>query len=189
MILRLALLCSFTLLCTCVRAQHKIPRGNTEAEYITALAKHLGARTEVRVTSGRVDLVTATHAIEVERAAKWKNSIGQAIWYGLQTNKRSGIILLIENPAQRKYALQLGSAIAHAGLGDDIDVWLWPDDFPGVTPAAPAGQRIQPVTGTGTYWLNLNGNKRHNSSCRWFRNTNTGRLCTVDEGIAAGCCY
>lgn len=161
----------------------------SEANYITALADHLGAQTEIAVTSGRVDIETATHAIEVERAPKWKNSIGQALWYGLQRNKQPGIILLIESPAQRKYAIQLGSALDYAGLGNSITVWLWPDDFPGVKPATTANQRTEPVDGTGEYWLNLNGYKRHNSSCSWFRNTTKGRLCTVEEGVPAGCCH
>ncbi len=175
----------FTLLCTCGLALN----AQSEAAYITALAKHLGARTEVSVTSGRADLVTGTHAIEVERAPKWKNSIGQALWYGLNLNKKPGIILLIESPAQRKYAIQLGAALNYAGLGNSIDVWLWPDDFAGVQPVNAANQRIQPAVGSGEFWLNLNGNKRHTSRCRWFQNTAKGRLCTPEEGIAAGCCH
>jgi len=174
-----------TLLCTCGLALN----GQTEAAYITALANHLGGQTEVAVTSGRVDIETATHAIEVERAPKWKNSIGQALWYGMQRNKQPGIILLIESPAQRKYAIQLGSAMSYSGLDNSITVWLWPDDFAGVVPAPPAIRQAIQAGSTGEYWLNLNGNKRHTSSCRWFRNTTKGRLCSVDEGVAAGCCH
>ncbi len=65
----------------------------SEASYIEALATQLGAQAEVAVTSGRVDIETATHAMAVERAHKWKESIGQALWYGLQRNKQPGIIL------------------------------------------------------------------------------------------------
>jgi hypothetical protein len=172
-----------SLLCTCGPA---LLTAQSEADYITALAKHLGAQEEISVTNGRVDLETATHAIEVERAPKWKNSIGQALWYGMQRNKRPGIILLIESPAQRKYAIQLGSALDYAGLGNSITVWLWPDDFPGVTPA---NRARQPAVGSGVFWLNLNGNKRHTGSCKWFRNTTKGRLCTEAEGVPAGCCH
>ena len=171
------------LLGTCVRAQ-------TEAQYIAALADHLNGRTEVAVTSGRADIVTAEYAIEVERAGKWKNSIGQALWYGLQTNKKAGIILLIEEPSQRKYAIQLGSAIAYAGLEDKVKVWFWPDDFPSIEPAGRLHENTpQPVAGTGEYWLNSNGNKRHTKACRWFANTKKGRYCTADEGVPAGCCH
>lgn len=172
----------FSLLCTCVLALN----AQSEADYINALAKHLGAQEEVAVTNGRVDLETNTHAIEVERAPKWKNSIGQALWYGLQRNKQPGIILLIETPAQRKYAIQLGSALDYAGLSNSISVWLWPDDFPRVQPEISVRQ---PAVGSGDFWLNLNGNKRHTSNCKWFRNTTKGRLCTAEEGTAAGCCH
>jgi len=158
-----------------------------EADYIKALALRLNGRTEVTVTSGRIDILTDAHAIEVERAAKWKNSIGQALWYGLQTNKTPGIILLIESPAQRKYAIQLGSAIRYAGLENSVKVWLWPDDFAGLTVGPPA--RTPNDDATLTHWLNLNGNKRHTSKCRWYGKTSKGRYCTPGEGVAAGCCH
>lgn len=66
MTLRNLLLCFLTLLCTSGRAQ-------PEAAYIEVLAKHLNAQSEIPVNRGRVDLETATNAIEVERAPKWKN--------------------------------------------------------------------------------------------------------------------
>jgi hypothetical protein len=176
--LRCSLVCLLLSSFACLSAQ-------TESQYIKALAVHLKANQEVSVTGGRVDLETTTHAIEVERAQKWKNSIGQALWYGMQLNKKPGIVLLIESPAQRKYAIQLGSALEHSGLNNSITVWLWPDDFPGVHPVT----NTQAVTGRGEFWLNLNGNKRHTSSCRWYKNTTKGRLCTADEGVPAGCCH
>lgn len=174
------LLFTSTLLCFCslLIAQY-------EADYINALAPYLNAKTEVSLTNGRADLVNDTYAIEVERAPKWKNSIGQALWYGLQLNKRPGIILLIETAADRKYAIQLASALRYAGLSDAIRVWVYPDDFPDVTVGAQ--RRTISAEATG-YWLNLNGNKRHTSKCRWYNNTSRGRFCTVDEGMPAGCC-
>ena len=181
---RTTLPCFFLLLlCTCVRAQ-------TESQYIQALATHLKGEQEVTVPGGRVDILNQEYAIEVERAPKWKNSIGQAIWYGLQTNKKPGIILLVENSGQRKYAIQLGSALQYAGLEDRVKVWLWPDDFPGVLPTPGASSRYDPPeAGVGKFWLNLNGNKRHTANCRWFGNTKRGRYCSADEGVPAGCCH
>ena len=168
------------LLCAPLSAQH-------ESTYISALAKHLDAKREVPVTSGRVDLVTATHAIEVERAEKWKNSIGQALWYGLQTNRRPGIILIITEPANRKYAIQLGSALDYAGLSDKIQVWLYPDDFPTVE-AQLSSLNKKPV-GEQLYWLNTSSGKRHTQFCSHFKATSRGRLCTVAEGEPAGSCH
>lgn len=42
----------------------------------------------------RVDLLTATHAIEVEWAYKWKEAVGQSLYYSILYDKKPGIILL-----------------------------------------------------------------------------------------------
>jgi hypothetical protein len=39
-----------------------------------------------------------------------------------------------------------------------------------------------------THWLNINGNLRHNSGCRWYHNTKNGRACGAGEGRACGQC-
>lgn len=74
-------------------------------------------------------------------------------------------------------------------------------DMPKLTPERPAppvaadsltpSPPSPPTTGDAkalTHWLNLNGNVRHNSSCRNFKNTKNGRPCTADEGRACGLC-
>jgi len=58
-----------------------------ESHYRDALAAALRARgeavrTEVVVRGGRADIVTPTLAIEVERAHKWHEAIGQSLHYG-----------------------------------------------------------------------------------------------------------
>jgi Tfp pilus assembly protein PilV len=47
---------------------------------------------------------------------------------------------------------------------------------------APAGQQQEL-----THWLTSSSNKRHNSSCRWFK-TSKGRPCRADEGIPCKIC-
>ncbi|WP_116108799.1 hypothetical protein [Lewinella sp. IMCC34191] len=161
--------------------------GQSEADYVRALAAELDGQMEVNVTSGRVDIVTEDYAIEVDWANKWKESIGQSLWYGLQTNRRAGIILILRSDADYKYFVQLNSALAHGELEGKIRTWVYPNDFPGLSPAsAPAPP---PSAGTVTdYWLSTNSNKRHRKSCRWYAESK-GRYCTVDEGVAAGCCH
>ena len=39
-----------------------------------------------------------------------------------------------------------------------------------------------------SYWLNLNGNVRHNPSCQWYENTKRGRPCAADEGRPCRIC-
>ncbi len=164
-------------------------RGQSEADYQRAIAAKWGAVTEFAVTSGRVDILTDTHAVEVEFAAKWKNSIGQALWYGLQTNREPGIILILKDRSDFKYLQQLQSAIDYAGIGPQIKVWAYPDDFPGL--GVSDARAVRAAGGTSDYWLNTNSSpdKRHQRGCRYFANTSKGRYCTATEGVAAGCCH
>jgi hypothetical protein len=89
----------------------------------------MGGEMEVSVPGGRVDILTDTFAVEIEFAHKWKNAIGQSLWYGLQTNMTPGIVLIKREPSDNKYVIQLGSALAYAGLSERVRVWVYPDDF------------------------------------------------------------
>lgn len=56
----------------------------------------------------RVDCLTDTHAIEFDFAPKVYESIGQALYYSLMTNKKAGIVLILENPdTECKYVKRL----------------------------------------------------------------------------------
>jgi len=101
----------------------------TEAQYSDYIQSLIGGQREVSVPSGRVDLMTKEYAFEIERAAKWKDSIGQSLWYELNTNKKPGIILLLKSDSEFKYAQQLNSALQYAGLDSSIVVFLYPYDF------------------------------------------------------------
>lgn len=46
----------------------------------------------------RIDCLTKTYAIEVDFANKWAESIGQSLYYGLMSNKRPGVLLIMEKP-------------------------------------------------------------------------------------------
>lgn len=99
-----------------------------EKWYQQRVAEKLIGKMEAPVENGRVDVLTSTHAIEVEFASKWKQSIGQALWYALQTNKKAGIVLVIQDPKKdRANVIRLGAVIEANKL--PIRLWLWPDDF------------------------------------------------------------
>lgn len=51
----------------------------------------------------------------------------------------------------------------------------------------PTPARIQQPMSVG-YWLNTNGYVRHNSTCRYYRNTKSGRPCGPNEGRPCGIC-
>jgi len=68
----------------------------------------------------RVDCLTSTYAIEVDFASKWAESVGQSLHYGLMTDKKSGVLLIMENGAKdRKHLNRL------VKVADDIGITVW----------------------------------------------------------------
>lgn len=181
--------CCFQLLCLCGCALSLAGQTATsEADYIQLVQRHLGGEIEVPVTDGRVDIQTDIHAIEVEFAHKWKQAIGQALWYAHQTNLEAGIVLIMRSPAQQKYLVQLNSTLNYANLGHRVSVWVWPIDFqdsPSVRLGRVAPASYPPTTG---YWLSIGSKKRHNASCVANYEQTNGRPCAADEGQACGIC-
>lgn len=162
------------LLFTCCVA---VSSSQTESDYTRRIQKHLGGRLEVPVSHGRVDLMTEDYAIEVELAPEWKESIGQALWYGLQSNKKPGIVIVMRQRSDYKYVQMLYSTLRYAGIQNSIKVWVWPIDFDDTTP----------VTTVPGYWLSKNSKVRHNSHCRWYQ-VSRGRPCSQAEGRPCGIC-
>jgi hypothetical protein len=76
---------------------------------------------EYRLDDGaRVDCVTDSHAIEFDFAPKWAESIGQALYYGAKTGKKSGVVLIMERgDHDQKYLTRLRAVAGQHG----IDIW------------------------------------------------------------------
>ena len=136
----------------------------SERYYQTQYADKIGGRTEVVMKDGtRCDIVTSTHAIEVDFAKKWAEAIGQSLNYSLNTGKRAGIALILESQSDYKHLLKLNTVIRHHGL--KIDVFpLYGSDYQ--TPTIKSG--------TKAFWITSSG-KTHNSSCRYYGTTKSGR--------------
>ena len=96
------------------------------SDYIQSL---IGGEREVSVQSGRIDLVHNDVAFEIDWANKWKESIGQALWYAQQSNKKPGIILILKKDSDYKYFIQLNSSLTYAKLNEEFVVYLFPNDF------------------------------------------------------------
>jgi hypothetical protein len=67
------------------------------------------------------DCITSTHAFEFDLGTKWAEAIGQALYYGLQTGKKPGVVMIMEGEKDYKYWLRLNSTIEHYKL--PIDTW------------------------------------------------------------------
>ena len=55
----------------------------------------------------RCDILTDTHAIEVDFADKWAEAIGQSLNYAMQTGKKAGILLVIKDRGDEKHLERL----------------------------------------------------------------------------------
>ena len=94
-------------------AAHSYPEKYYQAKWCAA---HQGQVEVVLEDQTRADCITTTHAIEFDFGKKWAESLGQALYYSLQTSKRAGIVLILEEPKDRKYFIRLNSTIQHFGL-------------------------------------------------------------------------
>lgn len=145
--------------------------GQKEAYYIDLLAVKMNAQKEVPVQNGRIDLLTDSVAYEVEWAYNWKHSIGQAMWYALQKNKKPGIILLMRDINDYKYFVMLNSALSTFGLSQTFDVKLYPEDFStGAEARSSANRNLTSHHRFSdlSYSCNRSSGVRHNSNCSYY---------------------
>lgn len=69
-----------------------------EKDYQVPFCNDLNGTIEYRLDDlSRVDCLTDEFAIEVEFAKKWKEAIGQALFYGIKTNRTPAIALIVDN--------------------------------------------------------------------------------------------
>ena len=71
------------------------------------------------------DLVTKTHAYEVEKAPDWKYAVGQSLHYARVTGCKAGIILVMTSNTSKKpghYRKQLEAVIKAYGLPIDVEI-------------------------------------------------------------------
>lgn len=98
-----------------------------EDYYQAIAAKQLSGETEVTMGDRtRCDIVTKTHAIEVDFKQKWGEAIGQSLNYAFQADKRAGIVLIVENKNDLKELIRLRSIILHYEL--PIDLWMMDEE-------------------------------------------------------------
>lgn len=100
-----------------------------EAEYRDAWC--MGEK-EVRLPNGnRADCITTNYAIEIERAPKYHEAVGQALDYADQTGKKPAILLIIEREKDWRYWNKLKPVAAQ----HKIRTWyITPKRLKGTTP-------------------------------------------------------
>jgi hypothetical protein len=111
-------ICAIVLFTTTAQAKRLHP----EKHYQTQWCKANDGRVEVVLPDKtRCDCLTRDNAIEFDFGNKWAESIGQALYYSIQTGKRAGVVLILEKQSDYKYWIRLNTIIEHYGL--PIDTW------------------------------------------------------------------
>ena len=64
----------------------------------------------------RCDILTDTHAIEVDFADKWAEAIGQSLNYAMQTGKKAGIVLVLKERGNEKRLERLKKMASHYSM-------------------------------------------------------------------------
>ena len=96
-------------------------RLNPEAHYQDIAAEKYSGQTEVVLPDGtRCDIVTKTHAIEVDFADKWAEAIGQSLNYSFKLKKKAGILLILESSKDEKHLIRVQGIIEHYKLPIDV---------------------------------------------------------------------
>ena len=85
---------------------------------------YVHGKLEVPVTYGKVDILTATHAIKVAHVYAFREGIGRALHYAYATKKKPGLALFMDGEHDSKEKFEYAKKLAES-LG--IKVWLMND--------------------------------------------------------------
>ena len=152
----------------------------SERYYQEKFAREIGGRVEVVMKDGtRCDILTATHAIEVDFAKKWAEAIGQSLNYAMHTGKRPAVALIVLAPSDNKYVERVRKISAEYGLG----LTIYPIDGGGASVSSSKPR----ASGEKEFWITSSG-KTHNSSCRYYGTTKSGRYSDKPSGDSCKVC-
>ncbi len=95
---------------------------SNEAEYQKQwCAKHNGEINYKTSDESIVDCLTNTHAVEIDHAEKWQQAMRKARSNSVKTYKFPGIVLILENSADKKHLMRLRELNEKRRLG--IKIW------------------------------------------------------------------
>jgi hypothetical protein len=181
----------------------------TENHWQVALNKKaFNGKLEVTVSTGRVDIVTDTQVIEVEKVSKYQEGIEQALKYAKATEKKPVLALYIDGEKDGYELLQQADKLckekgvtfllanSYVSVNDLIELiseaGMWNHTAESLNNKdSNDSQLISNTTKNQDselkYWITNSSGVRHNSSCRYYMNSN-GRKCSKNEGRACKIC-
>jgi len=89
-----------------------------ETQWSALIAEQRSGVAEYRTPDGsRVDVLVDDYAIEVDWCEKWPEAIGQALFYGLATNRKPGVVLLMRGrDSDQRYYLRCLAVCSRVGI-------------------------------------------------------------------------
>ncbi len=162
----------------------KVPLESEETAWSKELATLIEGEAEAPVAGGRVDVLTAQYAVEVERAGKWHQGIGQALHYAGETGRRPVLAVIAPTRTLRELSprdLRQLDLIEKNCRTQEIRFMVL------LGGAAKNGvvKKIRRNPDT-RYWLSATG-KLHGFGCRYF-GTTKGRYTKKREGVPCKIC-
>jgi len=128
--------------------------------------KQNGEMEKVLEDGTRCDCLTDTHAIEVDFADNWYEAVGQSTHYSHQTDKRAGIVLILESPDDKRHWQRLINLVDKSEL--PIDVWSVGDGVDSGMPQPHKGPKEKTGNGSDCKELPTIEVERTDSSVKWF---------------------
>lgn len=188
------------------------PINITENHWQVALNnKVYHGKLEVPVSTGRVDIVTDTQVIEVDKVSKYQEGIEQALKYAQATGKQPVLALYIDGEPDGLELLKQADALCkeknvslllincYVSVNDFIDMMSKAGKLDNIVESMslPINQTTDDPNLTSNTtnsqdselncWITNSSGVRHNSSCRYYMNSN-GRKCSNNEGRACKIC-
>lgn len=159
-------------------------------------------KVEVQYPTGRIDILTAEYAIEVDHVRNYRAGIKQALQYAAAAKRKPGLALFMDGKDDTAQALYAARKLC---AESDVRFWLINEHVSvndlvaqksamatrgrvgfRSAPSRSVSERVQAVE--KDHWINTGSSVRHNRSCRWFGNTKNGRYCRPGEGRACRQC-
>lgn len=181
----------------------------TENHWQVALNnKVFQGRLEVTVSTGRVDIVTDSMVVEVDKVSKYQEGVEQALKYAEATGKMPVLALYLDGEKDGYELLKQAEKLciekkvsfilanSYVSVNDLIemltDAGVWEPPVESVKSENPLERKTvsDSIDRQGkdlNYWITNSSGVRHNSSCRFYKNSN-GRACSRDEGRACEIC-
>ena len=151
----------------------------TESDWQVAFNdKVTHGKMEAETPTGRIDILTDTHAIEVDHARNYRAAIKQALQYAGATQKKPGIAIIMDGNQDTLQAIEAAKLLCKESgvtfwlINEYVSVNDLADQKPQTrgtpqTTSSVTNQSRQTQAIEKGYWLNTKSDIRHNRSCRW----------------------